>query len=82
MGAPKGGPEQILSSGKSRRMMASNLQVMSTVPDGNAPSGVSRWGMKGPMPTISGSKRRMKARSRAMSAGVCHGEPTMKPHPT
>ena len=46
------------------------------------PSGVSGWGMKGPMPTMSASSSRVKIRSIASSLGPCPGSPTIHPAPT
>ena len=42
------------TEGRRRRTSPSRYKVSSTLPDGQPRKGVSWWGMKGPMPTISG----------------------------
>ena len=47
-----------------------------------AENGVALWGIKGPIPHISGLNSSTNFKSRAKVPDVCPGEPTIKPQPT
>ena len=55
--------------------------VSSSVPAAQAAKGVSWCGIKGPIPTISGSKSLKNSKSSKIQSIVCPGEPTINPAP-